>query len=40
MMKNVDFLPTRYHERDLRRQAQIWRYLVLLAFGSVICAAT
>lgn len=39
-MKKVDFLPARYHENDVRRKATIWRYVLLLTFGGIICAAT
>ena len=39
-MKEIDFLPKHYHERDVRRRATIWRYVVLLLFGGVLCAAT
>ena len=39
-MKNIDFLPSRYRERDARRQATIWRITLLLSFGGFLCAAT
>lgn len=39
-MKTVDFLPTRYHENDVRRKATAWRYMLLLTFGGAILAAT
>ena len=39
-MKNIDFLPDRYQERDLKRKATLWQYALLLGFGSVLLAAT
>jgi Tfp pilus assembly protein PilN len=39
-MKNIDFLPSRYHENDARRQAMLWRWILLLSFGGVIGTAT
>ncbi|MEO8494784.1 MAG: hypothetical protein ABI614_06920 [Planctomycetota bacterium] len=39
-MKNINFLPERYHERDLERKAAIWQYAILLGFGSLLLAAT
>ena len=39
-MKNIDFIPKRYHERDLKRKAAIWRYALLLGFGGLLLAAT
>jgi len=39
-MKTIDFLPTRYHENDVRRQAILWRWILMLSFGGVIGAAT
>lgn len=39
-MKNINFLPERYHERDLKRKAAIWQYALLLGFGSLLLAAT
>ena len=39
-MKNIDFLPERYHERDLKRKAAIWQYALLLGFGGLLLAAT
>ena len=39
-MKTIDFLPSRYHENDVRRKATLWRFVLLLSFGGVICAAT
>src|SRR3990167_8788255 len=39
-MKNIDFLPERYRERDLKRRAAIWQYAILAAFGGVLLVAT
>ena len=39
-MKNINFLPERYHERDLKRQAALWQYALLLGFGGLLLAAT
>ena len=39
-MKNIDFLPERYHERDLKRKAAIWQYSLLIGFGGMLLAAT
>jgi len=39
-MKNIDFLPERYRERDLKRKAAIWQYALLLGFGGLLVAAT
>ncbi|MBC8356506.1 MAG: hypothetical protein H8E66_31380 [Planctomycetes bacterium] len=39
-MKNIDFLPERYRERDLKRRAAIWQYALLFGFGGVLLAAT
>ena len=39
-MKNIDFLPERYHERDLKRRAAIWQYAILIGFGGLLLAAT
>jgi Tfp pilus assembly protein PilN len=39
-MKNIDFLPQRYHESDIRRKVVIWRCVLLLSFGGVLSAAT
>lgn len=38
-MKQIDFLPTRYHDQGVKRRSQIWRYLLVVLFGGV-CAAT
>ena len=39
-MKNIDFLPERYHERDLKRKAAIWQFALLLGFGGLMLAST
>ncbi len=39
-MQNIDFLPERYRERDLKRKAAVWQYALLLGFGGVLMAAT
>lgn len=39
-MKNINFLPERYHERDLKRKAAIWQYAILASFGGLLLAAT
>ena len=39
-MKNIDFLPERYHERELKRKAKIWQYALLLGFAVLLLAAT
>jgi Tfp pilus assembly protein PilN len=39
-MKNIDFLPERYRERNLKRKAAIWQYALLLGFGGLLMAAT
>ncbi|HUG70389.1 MAG TPA: PilN domain-containing protein [Pirellulaceae bacterium] len=39
-MKNINFLPERYHERDLKRKAAIWQYAILAGFGGLLLAAT
>jgi hypothetical protein len=39
-MKSIDFLPERYHERDLNRKAAIWQYAILAGFGGLLLAAT
>jgi Tfp pilus assembly protein PilN len=38
-MKDIDFLPNRYHEQGARRKAQAWRIMLLILFGGV-CAAS
>jgi Tfp pilus assembly protein PilN len=39
-IKQIDFLPERYREREKQRHSQAWRSLVLVLFGGAICAVT
>lgn len=39
-MKNIDFLPERYRERDLNRKATIWQCALLAGFGGLLLAAS
>ncbi|MCA9121093.1 MAG: hypothetical protein H6822_17625 [Planctomycetaceae bacterium] len=39
-MNKINFLPERYHERDLKRKAAVWQYAILLGFGGLLLVAT
>lgn len=39
-MKSINFLPERYHERDLKRKAAFWQTAILMGFGGLLLAAT
>ncbi|HEX3870892.1 MAG TPA: hypothetical protein VHV77_10675 [Pirellulales bacterium] len=38
-MKHIDFLPPKYHEAAALRKTKAWRFLVLMTFGGLVCAA-
>lgn len=38
-MKDINFLPQRYYERDAAKFASWWRLLVVWLFGAAICSA-
>lgn len=37
-MKDIDFLPARYHERRSARKSHVWRVVVVAAFGAAVGA--
>ncbi len=36
-MKDIDFLPAHYGERRKEQHAQVWRTLMLIGFGGLLC---
>ena len=38
-MKNIDFLPSRYHERTQLRRVMMWRITALSALAVMLLAA-
>lgn len=39
-MKNIDFLPQRYRDNNVRRKAGVWRFVVVLCLGGTVAAAS
>ena len=39
-MKNIDFLPQRYRDNNVRRKAGLWRFVVVLCLGGTVAAAS
>ena len=35
-MKQIDFLPKYYHEQAAKRKTKVWRYAVVILFGSSV----
>ena len=38
-MKDIDFLPLRYHEQRALRKAKLWQLAVVVLFGLAVCSA-